>query len=133
VLDYSQSGVDAINKKALELGLANKISTQVHDVRKAFPLADNTFDACYSHMLYCMALTMEELKFLSSEIQRILKTGGLNIYTVRHKDDAHFGQGIHRGEDKVRRLAQGFEITALDKFAEGGLLRKLFKVTLKKV
>ena len=35
-------------------------------------------------MLYCMALTTSELEFLSKEILRALKPGGLNFYTVRN-------------------------------------------------
>ena len=35
-------------------------------------------------MLYCMAFSFDQLKFLSSEIHRVLKPGGLNIYSVRN-------------------------------------------------
>ncbi len=147
VLDYCHSGVLAISEKAEKSRLADLIHPMCHDVRERFPFADETFDACYSHMLYCMALTTSELEFLSAQVRRVLKPGGLNVYTVRHKGDAHFQQGIHRGEDmyemggyivhffdedKVRHLAQGDEIVAIDKFEEGGLSRKLFIVTLKK-
>ncbi|NOY57944.1 MAG: SAM-dependent methyltransferase, partial [Calditrichaeota bacterium] len=94
-----------------------------------------------------MALTTPELESLSAQVRRVLKPGGLNIYTVRHKGDAHYGQGIHRGEDmyemggyivhffdeeKVKHLAKGYEIVEIDKFEEGGLPRKLFRVTLRK-
>ena len=45
-------------------------------------------------MLYCMALTVEELEFLSSEIKRVLKPDGLNVYTTRHTGDAQYGQEL---------------------------------------
>lgn len=147
VLDYSQPGIDAINQKAQQMGLSQRIKAKQHDIRNPLPFDNDTFDACFSHMLYCMALTTAELEFLSGEIRRVLKPGGLNIYTVRHTGDAHYGTGIHRGEDmyevggfivhffskeKVKHLAHGYEIVDITEFEEGGLPRKLFRVTLRK-
>lgn len=83
-LDYSQTGLEAITKKAQNLGLLDLIATRVHDIRNPLPFVDEVFDACYSHMLFCIALTTAELQFLSDEVRRVLKPGGLNIYTVRH-------------------------------------------------
>lgn len=146
-LDYSQSGIDAITQKAQRLGLLSSIATLHHDIRQPFPFDDKSFDGCYSHMLFCMALSTPELEFLSQEVRRVLKPNGINIYTVRHTRDAHYGTGIHRGEDmyevggfivhfftkeKVEHLADGWEIMSIDEFDEGGLPRKLFRVTLKK-
>lgn len=146
-LDYSQSGVESIQDKVGKNGLSHLISAKRHDIRNPLPYKDNTFDGCYSHMLFCMALTTNELEFLSNEIRRVLKPGGYNIYTVRHTGDSDFESGIHRGEDmyesngfivhffskeKVRHLAKGYEIVGIDEFEEGELPRKLFQVTLKK-
>ena len=146
-VDYSSSGLEAIGEKARASDLYSEVSTTVHDIRYRLPFGDATFDACFSHMLYCMALTSKELDALSSEVRRVLKPGGLSVYTVRHTKDAHYGAGIHRGEDmyemggfivhffsreKVERLARGFEILGLDEFEEGGLPRRLFRVTLRK-
>ena len=50
-------------------------------------------------MLYCMALSNSEIENLNNEICRILKPGGINIYTVRHTDDGDYKKGIHRGEN----------------------------------
>ena len=147
VLDYSQKGLEDIDKKASALGNSGLIRTVLHDIRKPLPFDDETFDACFSHMLYCMALTTAELEFLSREIRRVLRPGGLNVYTARHKGDAHFGKGIHRGEDiyemggfivhffdreKVKHLSAGYEILSVEELEEGGLPRKLFMVTMKK-
>ena len=147
VLDYSESAVWAITDKAQNLGLSDYITARQHDVRVALPFKDESMDGCYSHMLYCMALTTSELEFLSREVRRVLRPKGLHIYTVRHTKDPHFGKGIHRGEDmyevggfvvhffsreKVERLAEGFEILSVDEFEEGELPRKLFRVTLRK-
>ena len=146
-MDYSQAALDAITTKASTMGVGQLVETVCHDVREPLPFADGAFDACYSHMLYCMALTITELEHLSEEVQRVLKPGGLCVYTVRHTGDAHYGKGIHRGEDmyevggfivhfftreKVERLAKGYEVAAVDEFDEGGLPRKLFRVTLRK-
>ena len=148
VLDYSQTGVDKIIKKAKTLGVDKLITGKIHDVRNPFPFTNEKFGGCFSHMLYCMALTTKELQFLSDEILRVLKNGGVNIYTVRHNGDADYKNGIHRGEDlyendgfivhffskeKVKQLSNGFDIVNIENFEEGEFPRKLFRVTLKKV
>ena len=147
-LDYSEAGLANINNKAMESELTDRIKTRQHDVREPLPFADNSFDACYSHMLLCMALTMEELGFLCGEVRRVLKRGGLNIYTVRHQGDAHYRQGPSRGEDmyemggyivhffnkqKIKQLANGFQIIRIEEFKEGKLPRELYQVTLRKI
>ena len=146
-LDYVEEGLGAIVRKAEADGYPGRIAPVCHDVRQPLPFPDASFDGCYSHMLYCMALTTGELEALSAEVLRVLRPGGLQIYTVRHTGDAHYGAGIHRGEDmyevggyivhffspeKVQRLAAGYEVLAVEKFEEGGLPRKLFQVTLRK-
>lgn len=147
VLDYCESGVETITQKAKGLGVSKSITAVCHDARKPLPFDDETFDACYSHMLYCMALTTAELEFLSDEIRRVLKPKGLNIYTVRNTKDPHYRAGIHQGEEiyeiggfvihffskeKVEYLAKGFEIVSIDEFEEGGLPKRLFLVTIRK-
>ena len=147
-LDYSLSGIKAINKKAEKLNLSNFISTKIFDVREKLPFEDNSVEACFSHMLYCMALTNNDLENLNHEIHRILKPKGINIYTVRHTNDGDFRKGIHRGEDlyendgfivhffskdKVKSLLKGFENISIDEFEEGGFPRKLYFVVNKKL
>lgn len=147
VLDYSDSAVEAIAEKARQTGLSRSVTVLRHDVRDPLPVDDESFDGCYSHMLYCMALTTAELEFLSAEVRRVLRPDGLHVYTVRHTGDPDYGTGIHRGEDmyevggfivhffskeKVEHLAKGYEILDVDEFEEGKLPRKLFRVTLRK-
>ena len=118
-----------------------------HDVRDPLPFAESTFDGCYSHMLFCMALITAELECLFSDVWRVLKPGGLCIYTVRHSKDPWYGTGINRGEDicevggfvvhfftweKVIHLSKGYLVRRVDEFDEGDLPRKLFRVTLRK-
>ena len=148
VLDYSQTGVDKIIKKAKTLGVDKLITGKIHDVRNPFPFTNEKFGGCFSHMLYCMALTTKELQFLSDEILRVLKNGGVNIYTVRHTGDSDYKNGIHIGEDlyendgfivhffskeKVKQLSNGFDIVNIENFEEDEFPRKLFRVTLKKI
>lgn len=101
VVEYTAAGIQAIEEQAKELEVSDLVTTVRHDVRKPFPFADQTFDACYSHMLYCMALTTAELSFITAETGRVLKPAGINIYTARNTDDADYGTGIHHGEDLV--------------------------------
>ena len=146
-LDYSPTAIKTMNKKIQGSLLSNFISTKVFDVRKKLPFGDNSVEACFSHMLYCMALSVAELKYLNSEICRILKSGGINIYTVRHTGDGDYKNGTYIGEDlyendgfivhffseeKVRQIADGFSILNIESFEEGKFPRKLFKVVLKK-
>ena len=146
-LDYSKAGIEIINRKNKEKNLSNFLSTKIFDVRKKLPFEDNSIDGCYSHMLYCMALTQDDLKKLNSEILRVLKPGGINIYTVRHVGDGDFKNGIYRGEDlyendgfivhyfsneKVNLLLEGFKNIMLEKFEEGKFPRKLFFVVNEK-
>lgn len=146
-LDYSPSGIDVINQKTKKNNLSNYISSKLFDVRQRLPFEDNSIEACYSHMLYCMALTTSDLKKLNNEILRILKPGGINIYTVRHTNDGDFQNGIHIGEDlyendgfivhyfsedKVNSLLNGFKNISLEKFEEGNFPRRLFFVVNEK-
>ena len=127
--------------------LAGRLRTTVHDVRLALPFAERSFDACYSHMLFTMALATEELEALASEVHRVLRPGGLCIYTVRHTGDAHYGAGRSLGDNRyenggfvvhffdrplVERLAAGFELEDVTAFEEGGLPRRLWRVTMRR-
>ena len=147
-LDYSQSGIKTINKKATNQNLTDFISSKFFDVRKKLPFEDSSIDACFSHMLYCMALTSAELENLNNEIYRILKPKGINIYTVRNTNDGDYKNGIHIGEDlyendgfivhffseeKIKNLLRGFNNILIDKFEEGSFPRRLFFVYNQKI
>ena len=146
-LDYSPSAVKIINDKATKKKLVNFVSTKVFDVREKLPFNSNSIDGCFSHMLYCMALSTLELENLNKEIHRILKPGGINIYTARHTEDGDYKNGIHIGEnlyendgfivhffskEKIKKLSSGYNILGIEKFEEGSFPRKLFIVTLEK-
>ena len=146
-LDYSQSGINIINRKINKDKLKN-IKTKVFDIRQKLPFEDNSIDGCFSHMLYCMALSNQNLFNLNKEICRILKPDGLNIYTVRNEHDGDYKNGIHRGEDmyendgfivhffnktKINQLTDGFKNIKIESFEEGTFPRKLYFVVNKKI
>ena len=146
-LDYSKSGINIINKKINDNKLKN-INTKLFDIRQKLPFESDSIDGCFSHMLYCMALSNQDLFNLNREICRILKPGGLNIYTVRNNYDGDYKSGIHRGEDmyenegfivhffnkkKIKELTNGFINIKIESFEEGKFPRKLYFVVNKKV
>ena len=148
VLDYSKTAINSIIHKTEKLGLTQFIKAKVFDVRKKLPYDNNIFGGCFSHMLYCMALSNFDLENLNNEICRVLKSGGINIYTVRHTEDGDYKNGVHVGEDlyendgfivhffskdKVNQLAKGFKILEIESFEEGKFPRKLFLVKNKKL
>ena len=55
-LDYAESGLGSIRQKFQALGLCRSVNVLRHDVRDPLPFRDESFDVCYSHMLYCMVL-----------------------------------------------------------------------------
>ena len=146
-IDYSLSATNIIKKRSKENNLEALIKVENYDIRKKLNFDNENFQACYSHMLYCMALTSIDLEKLNNEIHRILKPNGLNIYTVRHTNDGDYKNGKHIGEDlyendgfivhyfseeKVNSLLNGFKNIALEKFEEGTFPRKLFIVVNEK-
>ena len=147
-LDYSKTSIEIITSKSKKLKLTDFIKTKIFDIRKKLPFEDNSVDGCFSHMLYCMALSNFDLDNLNNEICRILKPGGINIYTVRHTDDGDYKNGTYIGEDlyendgfivhffskdKVNQLSKGFKVLDIEKFEEGKFPRRLFIVKNKKL
>ena len=146
-LDYSPTAVSAVLEKAKSRGLTPRIHAQTHDVKKLLPFPDNTFDACFAHMLLCMELSSFEMVDILRETHRILKPNGLVTYSVRSNFDKHFRTGTHLSEDmyeiggfvihfftkeKIHQLAKGYEILEIIRQEEGSLPRDLFVVTLRK-
>lgn len=50
-------------------------------------------------MLLCMALSTEEIHAQVTEVRRVLRPGGVFVYTVRHTGDAHYGADTGHGDD----------------------------------
>ena len=147
-LAYSNESIKSITNKSKKLNLGDFINPKTFDIRKKLPFKDNSIEGCYSHMLYCMALSNSDLESLNNEICRILKPGGINIYTVRHTDDGDYKNGVHIGEDlyendgfivhffskeKVNQLSKGFKVLDIEEFEEGKFPRKLFIIKNRKL
>ena len=146
-LDYSETAVVATLEKAATAGVSSMVVSQAHDVRQVFPFPDASFDACFSHMLLCMELSTADIAFVLGEIHRVLRPGGLVVYSVRSDRDKHYRAGTHLGEDiyqvgdfvvhffttdKIRRLAKGYSLLGVDRLEEGSLPRDLYCVTMRK-
>lgn len=146
-LDYAEEGLAQLTETLAAAGSEGRLATVAADVRGALPFPDATFDACYAHLLLCMALATAELERLVGEIRRVLRPDGLLVYTVRTTQDAHFGLGVGHGDDMfetggfivhffdralVDRLASGFGVLEVADYEEGKLPRRMFGVTMRR-
>jgi hypothetical protein len=77
-------------------------------------------------MLLNMRFSLDKLRFIFSEIRRVLKLKGFNFFSVRNHNDQSYSKGTKvddgdiydiKGfqvrffaEQEIRKLAQGFEI-----------------------
>jgi SAM-dependent methyltransferase len=143
-LDFSATGLRQLREAAHSRGVAERVTTTVHDVRDALPLPDASVDAVFAHMLLCMALSTQEIHAVVGEVRRVLRPGGRFVYTVRHTGDAHYDTGIAHGDDifehggfavhffdraLVDALAAGWTLDEVHAFEEGELPRRLWRIT----
>lgn len=142
--DFSAVGLEQLRGAAQAQNVAERVTTLVHDVRDPLPLPDDCVDAVFAHMLLCMALSTSEIHGLVGEVRRVLRPGGVFVYTVRHTGDAHYGAGLAHGDDihehggfavhffprgLVDALADGWTLDEVFAFEEGDLPRRLWRVT----
>jgi SAM-dependent methyltransferase len=95
-------------------------------------------------MLLCMALSTKQIQAIVGEVRRVLRPGGVFVYTVRHTGDAHFSAGIAHGDnifeyggfavhffdrDLVDALAAEWTLNEVHGFEEGELPRRLWRIT----
>lgn len=145
--DYADEGLAELREAAAAAGVGDRLTAIVSDAREPLPLPDSSMDAVYSHMLFNMALSTPQLERLSAEINRVLRPGGLHVYTVRHVGDAHYRAGTEHGDnmfenggfivhffdqDLVDHLAAGFRTVDQTSFEEGALPRRLWRITQRK-
>jgi SAM-dependent methyltransferase len=142
--DFSATALDQLRATAASSRPAVDVVTTVHDVRDPLPLSNASVDAVFAHMLLCMALSTAQIEALVGEVRRVLRPGGILVYTVRHTGDAHYGTGVAHGDDifeqsgfavhffpreLVDRLADGWHLVEVHSFEEGDLPRRLWRVT----
>ncbi len=89
--DFSKVAVDTLIAHARRSGL--RIDASVLDAKKGLPYPDAVFDAVYSHMFFSMHFTVKELKFLFSEVKRVLRINGFHFFSVRSTKDKFYGKG----------------------------------------
>lgn len=148
--DYSETCVTQLLEKARKAGIDKNLTAEARDLRNGIPLPDESVDAVFSHMFFTMRLTESELAFIFKECHRVLKHGGINIYSVRNTKDPHFQKGKHHGEDlwenqagfvvhfftieKVQRLAEGYDLLYTKEFDDPTptYTRKLYEVVIVK-
>jgi SAM-dependent methyltransferase len=91
-LDYSAIAVEILDKITKEKRLP--IKPQLFDVMQPLPFPNSCFDVVYSHMLLNMRFSLEDLHFIFSEINRVLKPKGFNFFSVRNQNDKSYGSGV---------------------------------------
>ena len=90
-MDSSQVAVGALSKIITEKNLP--IKAMIYDVSEGMPFDNSYFDAVYSHMFFNIRFTDDQLKYFFVEVNRVLKDGGLNLFSVRSDNDAMYKKG----------------------------------------
>ncbi|WP_198152825.1 class I SAM-dependent methyltransferase [Pseudofrankia sp. DC12] len=142
--DFSVVGLEQLRSAAGSQGTAERILTAAQDVREPLPLRDGSVDAVFAHMLLSMALTTAQIHTVIVQVRRVLRPGGVLVYTVRHTGDAHYRAGTSHGDDiwehggfavhffprdLIDDLATGWALNEVHAFEEGGLPRRLWRIT----
>ena len=97
---FASKGVDvvAIDSSEVAINTLSKITTEknlpirpiINNASDGIPFENSYFDAVYSHMFFNMRFTDDQVKSLFVEVNRVLKNGGLNLFTVRSENDAMY-------------------------------------------
>lgn len=147
MVECSETGLAQIKSNARNLGIDDRVSLVYDHLEKRIPFPAGHFDACFSHMFLCMPFSRKHLSTLFSEISRILKPGGIHVFSVRNTHDAHYGKGTHKAdqvfeidgfpvrffdEGMIREFSRDLQIEKISEFQEGELPRTLYFVAAKK-
>lgn len=144
-IDFSATALRQLTDAARAGRLADRITAIRHDVRTRLPIRAESLDAAFAHMLLCMALSTKTIHVVVNEVHRVLRPGGVFVYTVRHTGDAHYRAGISHGDGiyeqggfavhyfsrrLIGELARDWCLTDIHELCEGALPRRLFCVTM---
>jgi SAM-dependent methyltransferase len=142
--DFSEAALNQLRLEAQREGLDERVTAALHDVRDPLPPADATVGAVYANLLLNMAFSRAELRSLVNEIHRVLRPGGLFVYSVWSTDDPSYGKCSEIGDglyarqgfagrffdlDLVNELAERWELGGADAYEEGPEPRHLWRVT----
>lgn len=141
--DFSESALGQLRLHAQRDGLDDRVTAALHDVRDPLPPADATVGAVYANLLLNMALSRAELRSLVNEIRRVLRPGGIFVYTAWSTDDQCYGRCSELGDglyakdgfaarffdqDLVYELADRWELGGADAYQEGPEPRTCWRV-----
>lgn len=128
-IDYSGVSCGQLRQR-----FGDKVTVVQADVLHGIDLPDATVDACYSHMLFNMDFTDDQLIAVMRDIGRTVVPGGLIMLSVRIQSDSAFGKGENLHDDvwknngfavrfytekAIASLTEGFEQISMQEFNEG--------------
>ncbi|KQM10462.1 hypothetical protein AOA81_03280 [Methanomassiliicoccales archaeon RumEn M2] len=137
-VDYSKVSCSQLEERFPDLTVLRR------DIREGLDLLKDSFDLCYSHMLFTMDFREEELRKVAKELSRIIRGDGMIMFSVRTKYDKCYGLGenLHEdvweyngfavryfSEEDLNIISDGFEVLRTERFGEEG--RDLFGVVLR--
>ena len=99
-IDSSRVAIDALSKITREKNLT--IKPMIHNTSGGIPFNGSYFDALYSHMFFNMRFTDKSLQYLFAEVNRVLKDGGFNLFSVRNENYAMYRK-VYRNRRKYIR------------------------------
>lgn len=141
--DFSEAALDQLRREARRAGLDDQVTAALHDIRDPLPPADATVGAVYANQVLSMALSRSELRNLVGEVRRVLRPGGLFVYTVPNLGDPRCGAGVPSGDDLyeydgiaerffdrelVAELAAGWRLDEIEELTDAPGRRRLWRV-----
>jgi len=95
-LDFSQIAITAACAAAEEAGVA--VRAQVHNLSAPLPFADASLDGVYSH-LALHYFDDRTTRIVFAEIERVLRPGGVLVFSVKSDRDPYYGKGDRLAEN----------------------------------
>ncbi|MFH1505905.1 MAG: class I SAM-dependent methyltransferase [archaeon] len=122
-IDNSEKAKEMTKEKAKERNLKN-VHLQVADMHE-LPYEDKFFDAIIA--VYALEHnTLDELKKVISELERILKSGGILVATLISRKDPRYGQGTIIEPHTYNEIKDLAEYSVYHRFSDEKEVRELF-------